>query len=219
MVRITSVLLGLMIVVAGLESARSPISAHAAQVEGEELGIVDDTTYRSPQFEVEVTWSGQWEVDERGLESSEEARLDRLSLQNESLSATFQAIFVLAGSETAAEYRDRLREFRRELYPDLTLIEETETGESATLLYSFEEAGFTYLSYIEVQLLEDESVFQLVELSVWEETGEAAFIDAQATIRVGDAAPFVQANVFPGSILEASPSPAASPSRSARWSR
>jgi hypothetical protein len=179
-------------------AAWMPVHALAAAQRGDEIdedledaGVVSETAWESPQFGVEVSWDGDWEVMDTTYTAPEDFK-DGLAIGTETV--YFGVTVIESVDETPAEYMERLIELREEETEDLAIVDEGEDARN-DLAYLVNSAVFEenrYFNVVEVTYLdEDDGLLLLVEMSMWEDEVEDAFDDAQDDVIVDGRAPFL----------------------------
>jgi len=166
------------------------ISANA-----EDLGLVDNHTYLSPQFGIEVTWSDAWQADAAEMESDTASELDRVSVISHD--ARFQAFFVKAYREDAESYADRFVAFRGDSGEGACLVGEGVHGDVVWLAYRYEEDGDDVFDLVEIRAVREQAVIQVVEVLGWQSSFDEAFATASGEIEIDGKEPFQTVSGWP----------------------
>jgi hypothetical protein len=170
--------------VATLAPALHP-SAVGAQAD--ENGLLDATSYESPQFGYEVAWDDPWEADEEAT-TSEEGEADSLVLTSaDTDGATLTVEGVATEDDPAAFLADRLDAVAEDLGADVEVVAlPVEDGDVAAGTATFADGGDEVEVYYEVVTIEAGESLRLVELRAPAGELEAAAAAAVAVTVDGD---------------------------------
>jgi hypothetical protein len=162
----------------------------------EQLGLVEDDTYRSPQFGNQVSWDRHWEADLVNMSTDREHFLDQLSIVSES--GRFQAFYVQSSDELLSKYLERFVKYREGVYEDLKVVDQDKDEDTYTLHLSWTEGGRAVESILEFSFVNrDLGVIQIVELITYPENAVNAFDQAQSGIFIAERKPFQVIQEFP----------------------
>jgi hypothetical protein len=130
------------------------IAQPAAAQQDDDLGLVDDSEYQSPQFAFAMTWDSPWEVTEDSLGSTD-GEFDTIQLES---GASFVQVILIIPTDEPDAYLDALASSLEENNLDYEEIG-ADSGRgysSKTVEFSFESGGdeFRVREYIEVNEIE-----------------------------------------------------------------
>lgn len=149
--------------------------------EQEELGLVSETEYESPQHGYALEWDESWALDdeeEEPLVSDEDSESDRLSLINEEDTAFLTISGFPAQGDTpedAVEYfattyvEDNLSDQAE------VLLEEADNELGAVVISDETESGLVLIQYFEFVVLEESDTIVQITLTVPADSFEDAF--------------------------------------------
>ena len=167
-----------------LPFAAVPIAAQ------EETGLVDETSYESPQFGYEVAWDDPWAADEDAT-ASEEGGSDILVLVSDDPAGTTLTVEGVASEdEPAAFLEERLdavaEEFAAEgeVVTDVASTDLPEDGDIAAGTATFTDGGDEVEAYFEVGVVERGASLRLVTVRAPAGDLEAAASAAQAVVTI-----------------------------------
>jgi hypothetical protein len=124
--------------------------AQPAAAQDEDLGLVDDTEYQSPQFDFTMTWEDPWVLTEDSLDSRD-GEYDTIQLES---GGSFAQVILLFPTEEPAAYLDALSSNLEENNLDFEEIgsDEGDGYISSTVEFSFESGNdeIRVREYIEV---------------------------------------------------------------------
>jgi hypothetical protein len=166
------------------------VSAGQSDPDPEELGIVSDTEWESPQFGTTIEWSENWEPQFDGLTYSNlDDEIDGLSLLGEH--GVYNAAVLGIRDETIESYRDFLLSFREEANADFEfeLIESGDTDDTSYFAYTAIQDDKEFTVLVEVFYLPDELI-GYSELLGWTFNLPELFDDIQAGIAIDGETPF-----------------------------
>ncbi|MEJ7763460.1 MAG: hypothetical protein WKF80_11775 [Thermomicrobiales bacterium] len=177
----TRLVLGAVLLLSMVSTPARPVSAQSDD------GLVDDTTYVSPQFEYEVTWDQPWVADEGGTRSRAD-RDDVLTLRDEGSDVPL----VIVGVNTDLLPGERLEliiEDRTASDPDLRVALDPDNGDdfAAALLAYAPDDGATLHEYVEVSEGEAGEWLLVVDVRVPVEDLAGAFGSSSSVEIDGDA--------------------------------
>jgi hypothetical protein len=161
-----------------------------------EIGLIDGTTYQSPQFGYRISWDDGWSADTTSMESNPGISLDRLSIV--SGSARFQAFYVAAEGESASEYAERFINFRTSGDPTMRIVTSGDRRGVVWIAYAMESQGSEALGVVEISLVGDGAIMQVIEVIDRSPTFGSAFDSAMASILVEGEPPFRILAGWPG---------------------
>lgn len=183
----------------GLKDATLPqeseSSADESAPQDQELGLIDDLAYESPQFGNRVTWVEPWVADLQSMETSPDRSLDRLSIVTDT--TRFQAFFIAADGETAADYTDRFITYREDQDPSIEIFDRGARRGVEWIAYTYEEQGDLVYDLVEIRLVDDDTIIQVVEVIGWPEEFAESFEEAMSGVEIAGQAPFVLVEGWP----------------------
>ena len=156
----------------------------------EDLGIVSDTEWESPQFATAVSWSGNWApLFDGNTYSDLENEVDGLALLGDH--GTYIAVALEIRDETIESYRDFILSFREEANADFDfeLIESGDTEDTSYFAYTATQDGQQFTDIIEVFYLSDDLI-GYSELLGWTYNVPVLFEEIQTEIELEGESPF-----------------------------
>ena len=162
----------------------------------QQRGIEKPEEYLSPQFDNQVVWTADWEVDAENLDSDSAQMIDTLSLHYKN-QATFQVRFIEAGGESPEAYAERLVRYRNVVDDAAEVVLDEGQEDGYVLLYTFEVNGEPVYSVIEIRLVNRNQTLQVTELVVYPDVAKQVFRRVQRDIVVDGTKPFQYFKAFP----------------------
>ncbi len=192
--RLTRVLLVL------LAATMVPVWPSPVGAQDDDGGLVDDTTYRSPQFGYEITWEEPWDAGPTALSLGDAGDFLVLSRPDSEVTVSFTGLTSLRkpGDELAAQV-EQAREGRS--VTELASEDPDADVPTATIAYSTTEYG-PGVTLIEVHRVAAPGALLVVTIEGPIEEVVTAAAEARETIAL-EGEPFV-AGVLPGSVLDGS---------------
>jgi hypothetical protein len=182
----------LALVLVAMTTIGSLSGVHAQDEDLEELGLIDETTWESPQFGTEVTWDdGAFTVNEDWLSSDEETLVDVLSLGGDGTTVEIYAVGITSTDYGASDYLADLMAFREDNLGDAGFEEVLADGddETAWFAYSAAEGDDPFVALGEITFVDGEFM-HVAQLSVWLSDLEDGFPAVQDGIEVDGKEPF-----------------------------
>lgn len=162
---------------------------------GDVPGLIDDTTWQSPQFDTEVTWTDDWELVPAATYSDTEGSVDNLRLATPD-GDIVQITPVDLQDESLTDWIDRQMEFRENGSDtaEIEMLDEGRLGERRYVAYLWTDTSdvtwYVYREFIPVD--DDPAILVAVEFFAAEADPQDLFDQMQETIEIDGDAPFAQ---------------------------
>jgi hypothetical protein len=162
-----------------------------------DLGIIDEGTYESPQYGVELTWPSDWEPAEDAISSSEADGFDQLTVVNAELDSAFYLSVFSIDAVTPVSWSESFQDLAEDEDNGIEILDSSTGNGTEVVLYRTEIGNETWYGLIEVYEDETNDALVVAEVSGSEENVAAAFESVQDDMELNGDAPFRETVEFP----------------------
>ena len=176
-----------------LDVEPEPSSDEADAPNLEDLGVIAEGEYVSPQFDTEATWTSRWEVVETNLYSNEETLVDNIELTDPKANS-FQLSLLVSNDETPEEYVERLLEARNDADDsgEVEIIGQGDVEDRSFVIYITTIQDTVTYVYSEIGYYdEDDEVLIKTEIFAEPDSAQSVFDRVQKDIEIDGDPPFL----------------------------
>lgn len=182
-----------------LDVEPEPSSDEADAPNLEDLGVIAEGEYVSPQFDTEATWTSRWEVVETNLYSNEETLVDNIELTDPKANS-FQLSLLVSNDETPEEYVERLLEARNDADDsgEVEIIGQGDVEDRSFVIYITTIQDTVTYVYSEIGYYdEDDEVLIKTEIFAEPDSAQSVFDRVQKDIEIDGDPPFLNEDDLP----------------------
>ena len=162
-----------------------------------DLGIIDEGTYESPQFGVELTWPTEWEPAVESISSSEADGFDQITVYNADLDSTFYLSVFSIDEVTLDAWSSSFQDLADDDASGIEILDSSTENGTEVVLYRSEIGNDTWYGLIEVSEDEANEALIVAEVSGSQENVADAFDSIQTGIEINGDVPFLETEQFP----------------------